>query len=166
MNWVNKILSLSILLAMIAGCSHLSIFHNPDNGKVDPADMLPPIKPSSDSVGVEIFFIRRSVTNVDSAKELWENVSELPFSERILALRRRILPELIGCERGMETGVLLLSRKWTAFTYPLILAHTAFTYRCVLDFSSSQSRQTSKCFWYKSWWSLILSLVHFLYQCA
>ena len=82
MNWANKILSLSIILAMIAGCSHLSIFHNPDNGKVDPADMLPPIKASSDSVGVEIFFIRRSVTNVDSAKELWENVSELPFSEQ------------------------------------------------------------------------------------
>lgn len=82
MNWVYRILTLSIFLAMIAGCSHLSIFHNPDNGKVDPSAMLPPMKASSDSVGVEIYFIRRSVTNVDSAKELWENVSELPFPEQ------------------------------------------------------------------------------------
>ena len=80
MNWVYKILTLSIFVVLV-GCSNLTLFHNPDSGKVDPAAMLPPIKPSSDSVGVEIFFIRRSVTNVDSANDLWENVSELPFPE-------------------------------------------------------------------------------------
>lgn len=73
---------LSIFVALIMGCSNLTLFHNPDNGKVDTASMLPPIKTSSDSVGLEIYFIRRSVTNVDSAKELWENVSELPFPEK------------------------------------------------------------------------------------
>ena len=82
MNWKYRILMLSIFVALIAGCSNLTLFHNPDNGKVDTVSMLPPIKPSSDSVGVEIYFIRRSVTNVDSAKELWENVSELPFPEQ------------------------------------------------------------------------------------
>ena len=82
MNWIFRILSLSIFVALIAGCSQLPLFHNPDRGKVDPASMLPPIQSASDSVGVEIFFIRRSVTNVDSAKELWENVSELPFPEQ------------------------------------------------------------------------------------
>ena len=82
MNWVFRILLLSIFAALIAGCSNISLFHNPDSGKVDPADLLPPIKPSSDSVGVEIYFIRRGVTNIDSAKELWENVSELPFPEQ------------------------------------------------------------------------------------
>lgn len=82
MNWIFRILSLSIFAALVAGCSNISLFHNPDSGKVDPVSMLPPIKAASDSVGVEIFFIRRSVTNVDSAKELWENVSELPFPEQ------------------------------------------------------------------------------------
>lgn len=83
MNWVNSILTSSIiLLVSLAGCSHISIFQNPDNGKIEPQSMLPPIPTSSDSVGLEIFFIRRSVSAEDWAKDIWENVSEIPFPEQ------------------------------------------------------------------------------------
>ncbi len=72
-----------MLTILLSSCSYLQPFEPPRTHSSDKDPLLKPIKLSEEAVGLEIYFIRRSVGNQDSAQAIWDNVSDLSFPESV-----------------------------------------------------------------------------------
>lgn len=84
MNKLHGLLSIAFLCVLLSGCTYLQLFpqKDADSFATQKEPLLKPIEMPTDAVGVEIFFVRRSVGNQDSAQGIWNNVTEMSFSEQ------------------------------------------------------------------------------------